>query len=240
MKKSREVWKDIPGYEGLYQASTEGRIKRLAHDSEQRNQYSSYVRHYDEYITTGTCDNEGYCLISLQDSHGVYKQYKVHRLIMMTFSSEWDPNKQVDHIYGVKNDNRLSQLRMVTQEENQFHYWNDECFQDDRKKKFFNRTFSSEYRSKLSQSNKKRKGWKWIHKDRDIRFVSPEDFEELVHQGWKYGMGPLQSENLKSRPKCVYMNKEGVNKRIELNQVDAFMNDGWSLGRCTRKENNAQ
>lgn len=46
MKK--EIWKDIPGYEGLYQASTEGRIKSLP----RKKRHISRLKHEETWLTT--------------------------------------------------------------------------------------------------------------------------------------------------------------------------------------------
>ena len=65
-----EIWKDIDGYEGLYQVSNLGRVKSLHHNKEK--------------ILKGSYANKGYHLISLS-KEGTQKRYLVHRLVATAF-----------------------------------------------------------------------------------------------------------------------------------------------------------
>ena len=240
--EEEEIWKDIPGYEGIYQISTEGRIKRLPCDRLQRNQYKSYVQHYDERILTLSPDNEGYCQVGLTDGNGVMRQYKVHRLVMQTFSPDWDPDKEVDHIFGVKHDNRLSQLRMVTQEENRYHFWHDEVFETERQEKFYHKEFSEETRAKISEKNRNRKGWKWVHKGENVvKIVPPEELQSYLDKGYEEGMGEFQAKKVRKRysqTKYKYIKKGKITKQVPENQANNYLQDGWQLGNLTKEERN--
>ena len=57
-------------------------------------------------------DNNGYKLGRISG-----RNYKAHRVIWAIFYGEW-PNEQIDHISGVRDDNRISELRAVTHAEN--------------------------------------------------------------------------------------------------------------------------
>ena len=109
----KEIWKDIPGYEGLYQASTLGNIQ-------------SYTRKV--YLSDGRVrTNKGRMLKLIDDTHGRYvvslikeksKQYKVHYLIALTFIGERPKNTLVCHLDGDSKNNRLDNLRYDTAKEN--------------------------------------------------------------------------------------------------------------------------
>lgn len=103
----KETFLDIKGYERLYYASTEGKI---------------YSTRSEKIIKTRK-DKDGYELIDLYDNNGSVKTFRLHRLILDTFS-DLDSNLEVDHIdkvinnYDEVNGNRLSNLEAVTKLEN--------------------------------------------------------------------------------------------------------------------------
>ncbi|PKE64244.1 hypothetical protein CW683_01325 [Macrococcoides caseolyticum] len=111
-----EIWKDIPGFEGLYQVSNKGR-----------------VRSYDRY-TRIKCDSKrllkgrvmalsntstGYKKIALVDKSGKKKEYKVHRLVLLAFVGKSD--LEVNHKDFNPINNELSNLEYCTSKENINH-----------------------------------------------------------------------------------------------------------------------
>ena len=101
-KQSDEVWKDIPGYENLYQVSSEGRIRR----GERLK-----IPHKDRggYLTVWLCKN------------AAQKNYKVHRLVALAFISNPSGKMTVNHIDGNKQNNRVENLEWATHSENIIH-----------------------------------------------------------------------------------------------------------------------
>jgi len=61
----------------------------------------------------GTIANDGYCHIRVDS-----KRYQAHRLAWLYVHGEW-PTNQIDHINGIRNDNRIANLREATRSENQ-------------------------------------------------------------------------------------------------------------------------
>lgn len=104
-----ERWKDIQGYKGLYQVSSEGRVKSL-------ERYDIRNRLVEEKILK-QIENSGYLYVQLS-KNGTKKRFAIHRLVAMAFISNIDNKPCIDHINGNKQDNRVDNLRWVTHKEN--------------------------------------------------------------------------------------------------------------------------
>ncbi|HAJ79611.1 MAG TPA: HNH endonuclease [Fibrobacteres bacterium] len=113
-----EIWKDIPGYEGLYQVSDKGRIKSL----------SRFVKYYrgerlkkEIILKQEIVLNTGYSQVRLynQSNEKKSKMYRVHRLVLFSFYGE--SIFECNHKNGIKIDNRLENLEYCTKSENQMH-----------------------------------------------------------------------------------------------------------------------
>ena len=98
-----EEWKDIPNYEGIYQASNLGRVK------------SFYG--LKEKILKPKISHNGYYQVALY-KNSIQKWYQMHRLVWEAFNGQIPENMQVNHINEVKADNRLSNLNLMTPKEN--------------------------------------------------------------------------------------------------------------------------
>ena len=114
-----EIWRDIPNYEGLYQASTMGRIKRL--ESKVWNRFDYITK--KEHILKPRYTRKGYIEYALY-KNGERKDFKGHWLILSTYIENKDNKPQINHINGKKDDNRLENLEYCTNAENQKHAYN--------------------------------------------------------------------------------------------------------------------
>lgn len=103
-------------------------------------------RKSDGYQYSPTLDHKGYLRLRLpypkaQSKDGRYP-FKVHRLVAMFHLDDYSGTLQVNHKNGIKTDNRVVNLEMVTNSQNALHAWRI--------------LDSSERRKKLSEANKKR------------------------------------------------------------------------------------
>lgn len=105
-----EIWKDIEGYEGLYQVSNHGRVKCLERVEVVRNRWGTYTqRTYQEKIMSPTFNNSGYLGLNLKKD-GVITHRLIHRLVAETFIP--NPNKLpcVNHKSELKTENSVDNL----------------------------------------------------------------------------------------------------------------------------------
>lgn len=98
----REIWKDIPGYEGFYQASSFGNI---------RSRY--------RVLKPQQCTN-GYLFVCLS-VRGKVSQHRVHRLVAMTFIDNPNNYPEVNHIDEDKTNNNISNLEWISVYLNRMH-----------------------------------------------------------------------------------------------------------------------
>ena len=112
----KEIWKDIKDYEGLYQVSNLGRIKRIG---KYKNQFTSWE---SNKILTNNIGTDGYYHIMLSKDNKK-RMYLVHRIVAKTFIGEQD-NKQVNHIDGNKLNNNINNLEYCSARDNLIHALN--------------------------------------------------------------------------------------------------------------------
>lgn len=118
-----EIWKDIAGYEGLYQISNFGTIKSLSREFYQPDRFGSiYKNRTRNKILINNLSKKGYWCISLT-KNAQRKQFYVHRLIANAFIPKVEGKNYINHINGIKTDNRIENLEWCTISENNTHYW---------------------------------------------------------------------------------------------------------------------
>ena len=112
-----EIWKDIPNYEGLYQVSNLGRVKRIFVNDKTRNQHS-----YDkgELILKPQRNGTGYLWVRLYKNKQS-KKYYVHSLVADTFLVKKDNDVEVNHKDKNTQNNCVDNLEFCTHKRNMEH-----------------------------------------------------------------------------------------------------------------------
>lgn len=104
-----EIWKPVPGYEGKYEVSNLGRIKRLSRKiiCKGGGEYPVKERIMKPYM------RGRYLCVQFSA-----KTYSVHRLVALAFIPNPENKPEIDHINCNRFDNRIENLRWVTRLEN--------------------------------------------------------------------------------------------------------------------------
>ncbi|SCW57420.1 HNH endonuclease [Paenibacillus tianmuensis] len=105
-----EVWREIAGYETLYQISNYGRVKSLGNSQDRQ-----------EKILKQQLQRDGYKRVWLYKKGLKRKRFPVHRLVANAFIPNPLRKEQVNHQNGNKLDNRLENLNWMTRKENIAH-----------------------------------------------------------------------------------------------------------------------
>ena len=109
MLENMEVWKDCKGYEGRYQVSSQGRIWSIVSQ-----------RYLKQTITSG-----GYCKVGLIAKNGKEKKERIHRLVAIAFIDNPNNFPVVNHLNGIKTDNRVENLEWTTVKGNTKHAYDN-------------------------------------------------------------------------------------------------------------------
>lgn len=111
-----EEWKDIAGFEGMYQVSNVGQVRSL--DRVDNRGYKQKGRTVKPSTSKGY-QNAHLCKLSK------YTTISIHRLVALAFISNPDNRPQVNHIDGNKQNNHISNLEWATAKENINHAWDN-------------------------------------------------------------------------------------------------------------------
>ena len=132
----KEIWKDIIGYEKLYQVSNLGNVRRYVAKIKGYKIKKTFV-HSSGYITT------------ILYKGGIGKCYRVHIIVADTFLHKENGNYVVNHIDCDKTNNKVSNLEWCSQKENIRHAIINNRFSKSKKKcaKTLNGKIISQYDS---------------------------------------------------------------------------------------------
>jgi len=117
MNSLNEEWRDVVGFEALYQVSSLGRVRscdRVIYDNR------GYSKSRKSRLLSPTIDKYGYYKLHLS-KNDVRGYFTIHVLVAKAFIGDRPDGLQVNHINGVKTDNRPENLEYVTGSRNIVH-----------------------------------------------------------------------------------------------------------------------
>ncbi|MGP5930306.1 NUMOD4 motif-containing HNH endonuclease [Corynebacterium glyciniphilum] len=109
-----EIWKPIPGYEGYYEVSDQGRVRSIERVIVRDNGMRQTVR---SRVLRPALNRRGYEGVHLY-RRGIGEGFSVHRLVLLAFVGPCPEGMEVRHLNGAPADNRLTNLRYGTSLEN--------------------------------------------------------------------------------------------------------------------------
>lgn len=112
-----EVWKDIEGYEGLYQVSNLGRVRSLDRYVPHKKQGRKFCK---GTLMATHINNAGYATVNLSKDCK-YKSHDIHRLVAIAFVPNPNSLPQVNHKDEDKTNNTAGNLEWMTASENNMY-----------------------------------------------------------------------------------------------------------------------
>ena len=117
-----EIWKPIPGYEGRYEVSSHGRVRRCYRVAIEKGSFSETKRKvYPEQLIRPHTNNQGYYVIGLQGADNKQHTYILHRLVALAFIPNPQHLPQINHKDEVRTNNHVENLEWCTSKYN-MHY----------------------------------------------------------------------------------------------------------------------
>ena len=105
-----EIWKDITGYDGLYQVSNLGNVKSFRESTKYGKQ--------KEYILKPSLINSGYHVVTLYSKNGKKRKFQIHRLVAEMFIDNPEGLPCVNHKDEDKLNNHINNLEWCTYQYN--------------------------------------------------------------------------------------------------------------------------
>jgi hypothetical protein len=111
------IWKDVKGFEGIYQVSSTGILKCLERRIK-RPKKGEYIS--KSILRKGNIGKRGYVQIPLSKNGKRYSK-TMHQIVAVSFLENPNNYKEVNHINGIKHDNRVENLEWCSRSENIIH-----------------------------------------------------------------------------------------------------------------------
>ena len=111
-----EIWKDIQGFEGLYEVSNYGQVRSKTREVKRSDKKRGFYKSKTKALNK---DNKGYLRVTICKD-GTPKTFKVHRLVASNFIGNIE-GFDINHIDGNKQNNLVSNLEICTTKQNCIH-----------------------------------------------------------------------------------------------------------------------
>ena len=160
-----EIWKDIPGYEGHYQVSNEGRIRSIKN--------TPYIILKPDY------QKNGYVRVYFWFNNKK-RTILVHRIVAKCFVDNPNGYNEINHIDENKANNNASNLEWCTHSYNMKYGHTFEKISKSKKGKKLSQDHIEKLR--IDSANKR-----WMNDGCRESFVKLENINTLLHSGWKMG-----------------------------------------------------
>lgn len=113
-----ENWKEIPGYEGLYEVSDLGRVRSMDHTVPCKGNKTRLVK--GKLKESFPISRTGYHITTLSKNNDL-STFTVHQLVALAFIPDFTKGTHLNHIDGVKTNNHLSNLEITNPSLNGLH-----------------------------------------------------------------------------------------------------------------------
>jgi len=178
-----EIWKDVDGYIWRYMVSNLWNIKSS--------------RLWKEVVLKNTVDNYWYHIVTLC-LNWIQKTGKIHRIVAKAFIPNADNKPQINHINGIKTDNRVENLEWCTESENVLH-----AFRTWLKTIWENHNFYTNHPSR----------WKFWKDNHSAKSVNQYDLLWNLLKEWGSTMDAVRT---------LWITQEGISKCLTWKQKTAW------------------
>ncbi len=112
------MWLPVKDYENLYEVSDQGEVRSLSHFA---SNGVKDILYKGRTLKPWLDGKKNYLMVMLSNGNQCKKRFLIHRLVAQAFIPNPENKREVNHINGVKTDNRIENLEWVTSKENKEH-----------------------------------------------------------------------------------------------------------------------
>lgn len=216
-----EQWKDVEGYERIYQISTLGNLRRLAGEIETERGLRRLPARMKKAVLV-----DGYLYYSLS-ANNINKRFAAHRLVATAFIPNPDNKPDVNHLNGNKTDNRVENLEWCTRSENMQHAMSMGLWsQYDRhgeKNPMYGKHHSNDAKRKIARVHLGTR-----HSEEAKKKMSETRHNMKLSEIHKQRIGENAHKCNSGRR---WINKDNIQKFVRPDVLQHFLNDGWVIGK---------
>lgn len=216
-----EQWKDIKGYEGIYQVSTLGRVKRLAGVIETERGPRRLPERYKKAVMIA-----GYLYYSLY-INDIEERCAAHRLVASAFIPNPENKPHVNHLNGIKADNRVENLEWCTRSENMQHalktgLW-EQYDRHGEKNPMYGKHHSQDAKQKIADVHRGTH-----HSEETKKKMSETRHNMKLSEVHKQRIGENARRSNTGRK---WIHRDEVQRFVKADVLQQFLDDGWEPGK---------